>query len=82
MLDPKFVIAVHDEIIDELGGLPGLAGGGAGAVEAALFRVEMQGVSEFLCLGPFLDLSTAADVACDERPTRWSSRLNIVTQLA
>ncbi|OZI17998.1 death-on-curing protein [Bordetella genomosp. 7] len=41
MLDPQFVIAVHDEIIAELGGLPGLAGGGAGAVEAALFRVEM-----------------------------------------
>jgi len=41
LLDPKLVIAVHGEIIDELGGLPGLAGGGAGAVEAALFRVEM-----------------------------------------
>jgi hypothetical protein len=36
----------------------------------------------FLCLRLSLDLSTAADVACDERPTRWSSRLSIVTQLA
>lgn len=41
MLDPDFVIAVHDEIIAELGGLPGLGGGGIGALEAALFRVEM-----------------------------------------
>jgi hypothetical protein len=41
-----------------------------------------KGLSGILCLGLSLDLSTAADVACDERPTRWSSRLNIVTQLA
>ena len=41
MLDPNFVITVHDEIITELGGLPGLGGGGVGAVEAALFRIEM-----------------------------------------
>lgn len=41
MLDPQFVIAIHDEILAETGGLPGLAGGGIGGVEAALFRVEM-----------------------------------------
>lgn len=48
----------------------------------SVWLCSRKGVSDFLCLGPFLDLSTAADVACDERPTRWSSRLNIVTQLA
>lgn len=41
MLDSQFVIAIHDEILSETGGLPGLAGGGVGAVEAALFRIEM-----------------------------------------
>lgn len=41
MLDSDFVIAVRDEISAELGGLPGLGGGGLGAVEAALFWVEM-----------------------------------------
>lgn len=41
MLDSQFVIAIHDEILAETGGLPGLAGGGVGAVEAALFRIEM-----------------------------------------
>ncbi|MBA3590340.1 type II toxin-antitoxin system death-on-curing family toxin [Methylibium sp.] len=39
MLDLDFVITVHDEIIQELGGLPGFAGGGYGAVQAALQRV-------------------------------------------
>lgn len=41
MLEQEFVIAVHDEILAETGGLPGLAGGGLGAVEAALYRVQM-----------------------------------------
>ncbi|WP_254600479.1 Fic family protein [Achromobacter kerstersii] len=41
MLDSQFFIAIHDEILAETGGLPGLAGGGVGAVEAALFRIEM-----------------------------------------
>jgi len=41
LLEPEFVIAVHDEIITETGGLRGLAGGGLGAVEAALYRIEM-----------------------------------------
>jgi death on curing protein len=41
VLDSQFVIAIHDEILAETGGLPGLAGGGVGAVEAALFRIEM-----------------------------------------
>jgi len=40
LLDVDFVVAVHDEIIAELGGLPGFAGGGRGAVEAALARIE------------------------------------------
>lgn len=40
MLDVDFVIAVHDEIIATFNGLPGLAGGGKGGVEAALSRVE------------------------------------------
>lgn len=40
LLNVDFVIAVHDEIISELGGLPGLASGGIGGVEAALARVE------------------------------------------
>lgn len=41
MLDAQFVIAIHDEILAETGGLAGLGGGGVGAVEAALFRIEM-----------------------------------------
>lgn len=39
-------------------------------------------LSEFFCLEPSLDLSTAADVACDDWPTQLSSRLNIITQLS
>lgn len=41
MLDVDFVIEVHDAIIAEIGGLPGLAGGGRGGVESALYRVQM-----------------------------------------
>ena len=40
MLEAAFVIAVHDELIEILGGLPGFAGGGHGAVDSALKRVE------------------------------------------
>lgn len=40
MLDADFVIAVHDEILERLGGLPGFAGGGRGGVESALARIE------------------------------------------
>ena len=40
MLDVGFVVATHDEIIAEFGGLPGFAGGGIGGVEAALQRVS------------------------------------------
>ncbi|WP_420227483.1 type II toxin-antitoxin system death-on-curing family toxin [Pigmentiphaga litoralis] len=43
-----FVIAVHDQIIEEIGGLPGLAGGGRGAVQAALNRIEMRRTYEAL----------------------------------
>ena len=39
MLDVGFVVAIHDEIIAELGGLPGFAGSGIGGVESALHRV-------------------------------------------
>ena len=37
------------------------------------------GVRFFVCEA-LRDLSTAAGVACDERPTRWTSRFDIVTQ--
>lgn len=40
MIDVDFVIAVHDEILAELEGLAGLAGGGKGALEAAINRIE------------------------------------------
>lgn len=40
MLDVDFVVAIHDEIIAQLGGLPGFSGSGRGGVEAALQRVE------------------------------------------
>ena len=40
MLDVDFVVAIHDEIIARLGGLPGFGGSGRGGVEAALQRVE------------------------------------------
>jgi death-on-curing protein len=40
VFDVDFVVAIHDEIIREFDGLPGLAGGGLGAVESALSRVE------------------------------------------
>jgi len=32
LLDVGFVVAIHDEIIAELGGLPGFAGSGIGGV--------------------------------------------------
>lgn len=40
MLDVDFVVTVHDEIIRDLGGLPGFAGGGREGVISALGRVE------------------------------------------
>ncbi|HDR9337319.1 type II toxin-antitoxin system death-on-curing family toxin [Burkholderia multivorans] len=40
MLEIEYVIKTHDEILDELGGLPGFAGVGRGGVDAALARVE------------------------------------------
>ncbi|MDQ6627924.1 MAG: type II toxin-antitoxin system death-on-curing family toxin [Pseudomonadota bacterium] len=40
MLETDFVVTIHDEIIAELGGLPGFASGGRGGVESALQRVE------------------------------------------
>lgn len=39
-LDAAFAVTIHDRIIAKTGGLPGLAGGGLGGVEAALHRVE------------------------------------------
>lgn len=40
MLDVDYVITIHDEIVAELGGLPGLGGSGRGGLEAALGRVQ------------------------------------------
>jgi len=40
VLELDYVITTHDEILAELGGLPGFAAGGRGGVEAALTRVE------------------------------------------
>lgn len=40
LLDVDFVITVHDQILADLGGLPGFAGGGRGGVESALARIE------------------------------------------
>lgn len=40
MIDADFVIGVHDEILAELGGLPGIAGGGKGSIESAIARIE------------------------------------------
>lgn len=40
MLSAEYVIAVHDKILHVEGGLPGFSGGGPGAVDAALARVE------------------------------------------
>lgn len=40
MIEVDFVVATHDEIIAELGGLPGFGGAGRGGVEAALERVS------------------------------------------
>lgn len=40
MLDLDYVITTHDEILLELGGLAGFAGGGRGGVESALARVD------------------------------------------
>lgn len=40
LLDVDFVITVHDEIIREFEGLAGLGGGGRGAVEGALARIN------------------------------------------
>jgi enolase len=44
--------------------------------------ISRRGASGFLCVRRVDDLSTAAGVACDERPTRWASRSRIVTRLA
>ncbi|WP_231952162.1 Fic family protein [Achromobacter sp. MFA1 R4] len=41
LLDLDQVIAVHDEIIERLGGIVGFANGGRGGVEGALKRIEM-----------------------------------------
>jgi death-on-curing protein len=40
LLEIDYVITAHDEILRDLGGLPGFAGGGRGGVESALARVE------------------------------------------
>lgn len=40
MLDVEFVVTIHDEIIRDLGGLPGFAGGGLEGVASALGRIE------------------------------------------
>jgi death on curing protein len=40
VLELDYVITTHDEILAELGGLPGFAAGGRGGVEPALTRVE------------------------------------------
>lgn len=40
MIDADFVIGVHDDILAALGGLPGVAGGGRGSIEAAIARIE------------------------------------------
>ncbi|MGE6213320.1 type II toxin-antitoxin system death-on-curing family toxin [Comamonas aquatica] len=48
MLDIDYVIAIHDEIIDDLGGLPGFANAGRGGVESALNRVANHAAYEGL----------------------------------
>lgn len=48
MLDIDYVIAIHDEIIDDLGGLPGFANAGRGGVESALNRVSNHAAYEGL----------------------------------
>jgi death on curing protein len=40
LLDTDFVVTIHDEIIRDLGGLPGFAGGGREGVVSALGRIE------------------------------------------
>lgn len=40
MLDLEFVIATHDAIIENIGGLPGFAEGGPGGVDSALARIR------------------------------------------
>jgi death-on-curing protein len=40
VLDLDYVVIIHAEILDDLGGLSGFAGGGLGGVEAALKRIE------------------------------------------
>lgn len=48
MLDIDFVITIHNEIVDELGGLHGFGGSGIGGLEAALHRVEARAYYEGL----------------------------------
>lgn len=40
MIDVDFVISVHDEILTQTSGLPGLAGQGRAGVESALARID------------------------------------------
>jgi hypothetical protein len=48
----------------------------------AVLTIATSGASGFLCVRRSNDLSTAAVVACDERPARWASRGHILTRLA
>jgi death on curing protein len=52
LLDADFVVAIHDEIIAQLGGLAGFASGGRAGVESALNRIvnhaEYAGLNDVL----------------------------------
>lgn len=55
LLDLDQVIAVHDEIVERLGGILGFANGGRGGVDAALTRIEMH-----LMYGDLVDVFSIA----------------------
>jgi death on curing protein len=40
-LSARYVVAVHDEILEHEGGLPGFAQAGPGGVDAVLARVQI-----------------------------------------
>ena len=72
----RMVFDAKDQYPSQWAAIESIAGK-IGCTGETLRKWVRQGLSEFLCAG-LGDLSTAAGVACDERPTRWASRCRIV----
>ena len=67
----RMVFDAKDQYPSQWAAIESIAGK-IGCTGETLRKWVRQGLSEFLCAG-LGDLSTAAGVACDERPTRWAT---------